>query len=375
MKKEPKEDVPIIQRHHLSVVSSAVLISTLLSTQVHCADKAAEINTLRINQEQNAKSGFQLAGYASFGYSYSEEDESNFDVVKFAPIFHYGYSDILQFEGELEFSITQDGETEVALEYAAANLFLNNYMTLTAGQFMSPIGQFRQNFHPSWINKLPTAPVGFGHGGAAPTSNVGLALRGGLPRLFSLRHNYVIYVANAPTIAFAPDGDVDIGAEGMTSGNGTSATVGGRYAIDPLSGMEIGISGAFGKAYDTNSSQGRDYNVFDVDFTYHTGGFDLRGEYVEQKIGTDEELPIEGGKWQAAYGQIAYQFDALHLEPVVRYGFYNNPEKEQKETDLGLNYLFANNIIAKFAYSFGDVTEGGDTESTDKYYAQLAFGF
>ncbi len=363
------------KKHQLSLISSSLLITTILATQVHCAENAADINALRINQEQNAKSGFQLAGYASFGYSYSEEDNSNFDVVQFSPIFHYGYSDILQFEGELEFSIGQDGETEVGMEYAAANLFLNNYMTLTAGQFMSPIGQFRQNFHPSWINKLPTAPVGFGHGGAAPTSNVGLALRGGLPRLANLRHNYVIYVANAPTIDFAPDGDVDIGTEGITTGSGTSATVGGRYAIDPVSGMEIGISGALGKAYDRDSNLSRDYNVWDVDFTYHTGGFDLRGEYVEQNIAKDDTLPIEGGKWQAAYGQIAYQFDTLHLEPVVRYGFYKNPEKKQNETDLGLNYLFANNVIAKLAYSFGDITEGGTNEKTDKYYAQLAFGF
>ncbi len=371
MKKENYLSAKNLQKNPMAMLSSIMLSSVILATQVHCAD----MDSLIIGQEQNAKSGFQLAGYASFGYSYSDEEKSNFDVVQFSPIFHYGYSDILQFEGELEFSISQTGETEVAMEYAAANLFLNNYMTLTVGQFMSPIGQFRQNYHPSWINKLPSAPVGFGHGGAAPTSNVGAALRGGLPRLGTLRHNYVVYVANAPTVDFAPDGDVDIGAEGLTTGNGTSATVGGRYAIDPLSGMEIGISGAFGKAYDLDSNSSRDYSAFDVDFTYHRGSLDLRGEYIEQNIAKDDTLPIEGGKWQAAYGQIAYQFDSLHLEPVARYGFYKNPEKKTKETSLGLNYLFANNIIAKAAYSFGDMTEAGTIEKTDKYYAQLAFGF
>jgi hypothetical protein len=45
----------------------------------------------------------------------------------------------------LEILRRNNEETGVALEYAAANLFLNNYMTLTAGQFMSPIGKFRQN--------------------------------------------------------------------------------------------------------------------------------------------------------------------------------------------------------------------------------------
>ena len=365
----------------------SVLISSLLTTLL-AADSSDDITALQIAQEQNALSGFQLAGYASFGYSDSKTEDGTFDLVNFSPIFHYGYSDILQFEGEVEFSIAADGETDIDMEYAAANLFLNNYMSLTVGKFMSPIGQFRQNFHPSWINKMPDAPVGFGHGGAALSSNVGAALRGGLPKIFGLRHNYVIYVANAYTLDVAADGDVDITAEGATSSNnGTSPTVGGRYGINPIGGMEIGISGAVGKIADLNSSINpdniiaRDYSVLSADLTYHIGNFDLRGEYVEQNIGESDISVIEGGKWQAAYAQIAYQIDALHLEPVLRYGFYKNPELDEQQTALGLNYLFSNNIIAKMAYEFGDRTSSDEdtgidtTIKTDKFLAQLAFGF
>ncbi len=355
----------------------SMVVSTLLAGTLSAEVSTADIERLLIDQEQNARSGFQLAGYASFGYSNASSDDGTFDLVQFSPIFHYGYSDILQFEGEVEFEIGEDGETEITLEYAAANLFLNDYMALTVGRFMSPIGQFRQNFHPSWINKLPSAPVGFGHGGAAPSANVGAALRGGLPKVLGFRHNYVVYVSNAPTLSIAPDGDVDIGTEGSTSSNSTPLNVGGRYAIDPISGMEIGISGTYGKVAELDSEgdyvQSRDYSVLGADLTYNVSGFDLRGEYVEQNIGDNASSPIEGGKWQAWYTQVAYQINAVKLEPVLRYGSYSNPESEIQQTALGLNYLFANNIIAKVAYQFNDVKDS--TQNDDKFLAQLAFGF
>lgn len=250
-------------------------------------------------------------------------------------------------------------------------------MALTVGKFISPIGQFRQNFHPSWINKLPSAPVGFGHGGAAPSANVGAALRGGLPKVLGLRHNYVAYVSNAPTLSVAPDGDVDIGTEGGTASNSTPLNVGGRYGIDPISGMEIGISGAYGKVAELDGAgdyvQSRDYRVLDTDLTYNVSGFDLRGEYVEQVIGDNGPSPIEGGKWQAWYAQAAYQISAIRLEPVIRYGSYKNPESEIRQTAVGLNYLFANNVIAKVAYEFNDVKDS--TQNDDIFLAQFAFGF
>jgi hypothetical protein len=133
--------------------------------------------------EGNSMSGFQLAGYASFDYENEENGDGSFAGVKFAPIFHYQYGDIFLFEAEVEFTVDSDGETETELEYAAGTFFINDYMGLQVGKFLSPLGQFVQNLHPSWINKLPSAPVGFGHDGAAPTSNVGIALRGGLPKI------------------------------------------------------------------------------------------------------------------------------------------------------------------------------------------------
>ncbi len=129
--------------------------------------------------EKFADSVVHLAGYGSVGYTDNRDTAGRFSQVQFSPIFHYQYKDLMMLESELEIRVTPEGETTTELEYLSLDLFLNDYATFVAGKFISPIGQFRQNLHPGWINKLPSAPPGFGHDGAAPASEVGIQLRGG----------------------------------------------------------------------------------------------------------------------------------------------------------------------------------------------------
>ncbi len=372
------------------VVLGSLLPSLAFSTQLFAVDieqLAKDVamlkeqnEALNTSKEGNAKSGFQLAGYSAFDYS-----DGEFSGVKFAPIFHSKYGDILQFEGEVEFTMDPTtGETVTALEYAAATVFLNNYMGLQVGKFMSPIGQFVQNQHPSWINKLPDAPVGFGHDGAAPTSNVGMALRGGLPKIAGLRSNYVLFVSNAPVYGKTEGSNVEgsIDAEGKVTSNGAQPTLGARYALNPLSQMEIGVSGAVGEIVDTNNTKSvRDYSVFDVDFMYNIDAVSLKAEYVKQTIGSStlNSIDPDGGEWEAWYAQASYQFTQFPIEPVIRYSDYHNPDTKRNRLALGLNYLFANNLVAKIAYQFNSNEDSTvaptDVTNSDIFRAQLAFGF
>jgi hypothetical protein len=140
-----------------------------------------------------------MSGYADVGYIETESTDGSFNVGTFAPIFHFQYRDLVMLEAELEIEINADGETETNLEYLTIDWFVNDYMILVGGKFLSPIGQFRQNLHPSWINKLPSAPPGFGHDGAAPVSDVGFQVRGGFP-VGGIRTNYAIYISNGPEL-------------------------------------------------------------------------------------------------------------------------------------------------------------------------------
>ncbi len=369
---------------------SVILSSTLLLASSQSEDIAQlqkEVEALKVRDKQmkqsfegNSKAGFWLAGYAAVDFSSVENGDSSFSGTKFAPIFHAQYGDIFQFEGEVEFTVNKDGSTDVELEYAAGTLFLNDYMGLQIGKFMSPLGQFVQNTHPSWINKLPSAPLGFGHDGAAPTSNLGLALRGGLPKIADTRSNYVVFISNAPSFGVAADGDVVIEAVGNT-GSASAYVVGGRYAVNPIGNMEVGVSLANGDiTEELLSGEGivRDYSVFGADMVLNIDALNLRAEYIQQKIGENDLSALEGGTWKTWYTQAAYQFSSVKLEPVIRYSDYHNPEVNKNQLALGVNYLFASNLMVKVAYEINkdeDDSAINSSANNNRFLAQLAYGF
>lgn len=348
---------------------------------------------------KNANSVVHLAGYGSVGYTDNQKANGQFSQVQFSPIFHYQYKDLLMLESELEITNTPDAGTAFGMEYLTLDLFLNDNATLVAGKFLSPIGQFRQNFHPSWINKMPTMPVGFGEeGGAAPVSDTGVELRGGFP-VSGMHANYAIYVANGPELVAVDstgngkaDGLDSIAAEGSTADVDGSKVWGGRIGLLPIHGLEVGLSFATGKAAVTtllddttgtsssvSNAAKRNYDVFDGDLTWHYGNLDVRGEYVQTKIGSDSSngaTATSGATWRAWYTQAAYQFRPTKFEGVVRYTDFNSPNDSEDQTQwaVGLNYLFASNVIAKVAYEFNDGQSGAATND-DSFLVQLAYGF
>jgi len=334
-----------------------------------------------------------MAGYADVGYTDSESADSSFTVGRFAPIFHFQYRDLVMLESELEFEVGDDGETETNLEYLSIDWFINDYMTLIAGKFLSPIGQFRQNLHPSWINKLPSAPPGFGHDGAAPVSDVGVQLRGAFP-IGNVRTNYAFFASNGPELkAEFEDGEYELDgveAEGFGSDSDGEKVIGGRIGIIPFPGFELGLSAANGKATVTSVEDGdsdllsdegaRDYDVIGADFNWQIHGFSLRGEYIETEVGSDNgggTAASAGAEWETWYTQGSYRFDQSKWELVTRYTDFDSPHnsKDQKQWALGVNYLISNNFIAKLGYEFNDGKSSGNDSDNDQLMLQMAYGF
>ena len=77
---------------------------------------------------------------ADFMSSDMKGSHSSFVAGKFLPIFLASYSDWLLAEGHLEFVTTPDGGTDVSLEYAQLDFLVNDWLTISAGKFLSPIG-------------------------------------------------------------------------------------------------------------------------------------------------------------------------------------------------------------------------------------------
>ena len=361
---------------------------TAINTEVQQATEWKNPNTL-----------VHMAGYADVGYVKKEGEDGSFVIGTFAPIFHYQYRDTVMMEAELEFEVGEDGETEVAMEYMTIDWFVSDYAALVAGKFLSPIGQFRQNLHPSWVNKLASAPPGFGHDGAAPVSEIGAQMRGGFP-MGSMRANYAVYVANGPELNAEAEDDgaggfeyeLDgVAAEGFGADRDGEKTYGGRIGILPIASVEIGLSAAGGMATVTNieadtsppagSIMGetpRDYTVYGADFVWFTGNMSLRGEFVKTEVG-DAATGVtasKGATWQTWYTQIAYRLPSTRWEGVLRYADYDSPHAsvDQKQTAIGVNYLVTNNFIAKLTHELNDGLEGADSD-LDRTMLQLAYGF
>ena len=327
---------------------------------------------------QKGDSIVHLTGYADFGYDDSSTSNSTFSIGRFAPIFHYMYGEKFLLEGELEFELEDEGsgtETQTKLEYLAIDLFLNDYMTLVAGKFLSPIGQFRQNLHPTWINKLPSAPLGFGHGGAAPLADVGLQLRGGF-HMLGKKANYAVFWSNGPTLKL-DGGELEIETEGENSDGNDNKGIGGRFGLFPFDSLEIGISYAKAKAGLTGE-ENRDYQVVGADFTAHPDSIKnlaLRGEFVKTELGAGGITASEKRTLTAGYLQASYQVDELKIEPVIRYGEFKSEAETtttNRQTAVGVNYLFASNMIGKVAYEFNRPKESAANEN---FSLQLAYGF
>lgn len=375
-------------------------LRSLLKGQTERAASKEEVNTLKqtVSEVQETAfrppfewdkgSSFHFGGYAAVGYSNQKTGGRGFDQAVFVPGFHFNYRDIAFAEAKFETAVAPNGETETKLESGNLNLFLGDYAVLTAGKFLSPLGQFQQNYHAPWINKLASRPVGFGEeASGAPLANVGAQVRGGFPIGQSFKANYSVFVVNAPRL-IADGGDIEL----VTNDSGTRApnnkkVWGGRLSFFPMPLLEVGVSGATGQtavqADNGDTGLSRSYRARGIDFAWQLGKqWDFRGEYIRQSVGsaTGDDVggvPIDndGQIWSARYLQAAYKF-MPKLEGVVRYSKFDSVEGSQwqKQSALGLNYWYATNVVGKITYEFNQGRQNRDTDD-NRLLLQLTYGF
>lgn len=356
-----------------------------------------------------SKTQFMIRGYGHTGLntlSNSEETESSYVGSAFAPIFLFKHSDRFMFEAELEFEL-EGNELEVGLEYANVMYVLNKNMTIRAGKFLLPFGTFMERLHPAWINRLPTRPLGFGHDGIAPSSGIGVELRGafdlGGPKL-----NYSVYSTNGPRLK---DGSDEPEEAGMLlfqnfEDNNNSKAFGGRIGLLPFadSSAEIGFSAYSANKVGASDSEYKNVGAFlyAIDFSYIKqipalkGFIDIKGQYNNSNIDNATYIEIEddieeeytfNNKSNSFYTQLSYRptmasSDFLKkLEVVGRYSNFNTPEGAEWEEQsdqyaFGLNYWLSWRSVIKVAYQTTYSTGGHDGGGkTTGFFVHWAIGF
>lgn len=360
--------------------------------------KASELKIATITptpSHDNQLIKFHLSGsvVADFMASDAKGSHNSFIAGKFLPIFLASYSDWLLFEGHMEVTSTSDGSTNTSLEYAQLDFLVNDYLTIVAGKFLSPIGQFQQALHPPWINKLPDRPAGFVEdGGDEPLNDVGLMARGGFP-LGSMKATYAVYVGNGPRMGAG--GPV---LTGFAGDNNSDKAVGGRVSIFVLPHLEFGLSGMRARIKGMDAVSGpvsqANYKMIGGDFAFTQGNWDIRGEYIHSRLGTiasalslADPVPIliPATTWNNWYVQASYRLAGIsddsivrNFEPVFRYsqihvnGFNNFAQNQENRWSAGMDYWFAPSIVAKIAYENRHFLNSG---TDNVFHAQVAFGF
>jgi len=388
---------------------------------------ANRINYQKISGGSDTK--WHLSGYADATFLATKtegEDGKSSSTARFNPAFHFQYKNLILFEAESEISLTEDGETEFELEYAQADIFVHDNATLVLGQFLSPVGQFQERLHPTWINRMGNAPAGFGHDGVQPASEIGAMVRGGIS-LGSMIGTYSLAIGNGPRISH--EGGVVFEASG--GDDNSNKAFSGRLGLQPIPYFEFGGSFLTGKVtgedseetgepdehglvlsrlkpianldehdeHDELSPSEANVSLWGADAAYTRGPWDVRVEYLNvdrDPISTTFEgsdgvelLPSLG--LEAWYAQIAYRLSGVtdnktlqRFEPVIRYGEYKvegleelAEEAAEERFDAGLNYWIAPSIVVRAVFEKRTFTARHDDDPTSekRYLMQLSYGF
>ena len=333
---------------------------------------------------------FVLSGYGDV--TYIDQDLGNSNIAsRFVPIFLFQLSEKIHIESELEFSIDENGETEVEMEYADIHYFSNDNTTITAGKFLLPFGQFGPNLHPSWINKLPSMPGVYGHHGNSSLAPL-------LPILsdtgFNIRNSFNIgsaklftdfYIVTGPRIE-AGHGEEEAGHdEGIefpevdfayaSGDNNDNKAMGGRIALAFLPQWEVGYSFYQG-AYDDGGNL--DFSASSIDFNWIGTYANVRGEIINTTTdGLHEDGDIEKFDRDGWYVQGTWQMRQLDkdwlnpIELVVRRSKITEFNGGERWT-VGINYWLEPSAALKLAY---EETKLDDGDTDNRLFVQIAFGF
>lgn len=322
---------------------------------------------------------FHFTGYTDVTAIQTKGDGARLEGT-LAPILHLQVGQRLLLETELEATADSDGQRESGVEYATAGWLLGDHAALVVGKFLSPAGFFVQNLHPSWINRLPSAPAGFGHGGAAPQSDVGVQLRGGVALADGQQLNYAFYRGNGPRLSAAMD-EVDLMLEGSTFNSDGERVTGGRVGWLPRPTLELGLSAIRGGVrlddpMATMPESVRDYRLVGMDAAWRPRPkLDLRTEWLRQSVAAAPmSSAAEAMHWRAWYAQASYAL-ADRWQGVLRLGDSRSPHAEStlRQLAVGVNFLVQPHRQLKLAYESNRADD--PAAAADRWLLQWAYGF
>ncbi len=323
---------------------------------------------------------FTLTGDFQVIYKWNDRDHKNtFAVDNFAPIFLYQVNDRLLFEGEIEFKLAAHEDETPEVEYMQADYLVNDYLTLVAGKFTLPFGDYFERLHQKWIMKFVDRPLLYrppDQGGIMQDNGVGIQARGAVPLGYGdgTWAEYSVYAVNGPFYessspgAFFGDNQVD-----NNQGKGYGARIG--FDLLPIQ-YEMGRlhldASTFDGSWDTQVNGGPRpgdnlwFTSWGVGMDYQMLPFELRGEYLQSSRNMG---PLPDDKREGWYIEGSYLLNQLpievlnRMEVAVRWSGVNQnviqPDdsftaftRKPRKIDLGLDYWLAPSEVIKLQYEY-----------------------
>lgn len=361
----------------------------------------------RTNETPLSIYGTLVAGYELFP---SQKGAGRFVFDGFEPVFLMQLNDRILLEAELEFRL--EG---VEVGYAQMDYIVNDWLTVVAGRYLTPIGFFNERLHSAWINKLPDFPLMQRQVSPGDSSLNGLQFRGAKYLFGSpVKMEYSMFLANG--LGLPKENELTALAnlnelKETTTGANNAIAWGGRVGFwIPEIGINFGASALFNRPY--SEGAGPFINLWEIDAGFHQGNWDFRFEYAnvfQKSPALEAEAapaePEEGAapaeplriRRRGFYAQVAYRpYDATsrilsNTELVFRYSRARFSGYDQSALDLtafqspvdapvdrnqytfGINYHFAPSLVVRLAYEINQ--ERGINLRDNVFLTQLAWGF
>jgi hypothetical protein len=386
-----------------------------------------------------------VAGGAAVDFIYNQQSGAldgihhqtqNDFFMDWEPLLLYRPTDWIVFEGELEAGFGAAG-SGVDVPLADFQLQANDYMTLVAGLFDQPFGDWYETQSPLWINRFVTAPLPFGVEPVVPASELGLQVRGGTQwGQLGQNADYTLWIGTGPSYSEPVPGAVVGSPTGSAFSSTNGKGYGGRLRFYPFPvDSEIGRLELGASTYDGKWQNGDWFTSWGLDFNYFKGNFQARGEWVQSY--RKMSGPIANDNRTGWYLQMGYFLNGLNvpfmsrrmngylhrLEPLIRYSGVNQhavaidditaatgiglggvqvgliPDfgtsgspalwaPHSREVALGLDYWFTPSIVWQNEFDFevphaGGIFVAGDGTSTPvgavpndrAFLSQFAIGF
>ncbi len=383
----------------IKFILTAILIMNLViaraqdSLQKQIDVLKEEVKSLKSDENSH----FMVRGFAQFGMD-ATSSAMNFNMTSFNPVLLWRQGSNFLFESELEMEY-MNNEFSLDIGYANATYLVTKGLSVKVGKILIPFGTFSERLHPSWVNKLSTAPLGMGHmDGMSPMADIGIDIRGGLQIGLS-KLNYSFYVVNGPRLDDGIASPTDAGKLTFENNNdnNNNKAIGSRIGFLPFtnSSLEIGVSAYYAKpgsetspfAGDTMNQNLNYKNVtamltaFDLTYVKQlspiSGVIDIRGQYNLSNVSNatyyssiDSMQYTFTNKSSAYYVQFSYRPSMVdndilrNFELVTRYSAYTTPKyslwySDQTQMEIGLNYWIGWRSVIKFSYQYTDGTIAG----------------